>query len=76
LIKVLITAATGLMGGQLLEVLQQRGEQIRVLVLPVENADKLITQRVEVVRGDVTGAGVLAEAIKDMLFFTWRAWWV
>ena len=49
--KVLITGATGLLGGHLLQELQQRGEQIRVLVLPVENAEKLIAQGVEVVRG-------------------------
>ena len=44
--KVLITGATGLLGGHLLQELQQRGEQIRALVLPVENAEKLIAQRV------------------------------
>lgn len=68
--KVLITGATGLLGGHLLQELQQRGEQIRALVLPVENAEKLIAQGVEVVRGDVTDASTLAPAVKgiDIVF--------
>jgi len=64
--KVLITGATGLLGGHLLQTLQQRGEQIRALILPVENADKLIAQGVEVARGDVTDASTLALAVKDI----------
>src|SRR6266699_4099774 len=63
--KVLITGATGLLGGHLLQELQQRGKQIRALVLPVENAEKLMAQGVEVVRGDVTDASTLAPAVKD-----------
>lgn len=64
--KVLITGATGLLGGHLLQELQRRGEQIRALVLPVEKAEKLITQGVEVIRGDVTDASTLAPAVKDI----------
>ena len=64
--NVLITGATGLLGGHLLQALQQRGEQIRALVLPVENADRLTAQGVEVVRGDVTDASTLAPAVKDI----------
>ena len=64
--KVLITGATGLLGGHLLHELQERGEQIRTLVLPVENADKLLAQGVEVMRGDVTDASTLAPAVKDV----------
>ncbi len=51
-----ITGATGLIGGHLLQELQQRGEQIRALILPVENADKLLKQGVEVLRGDIAAA--------------------
>jgi len=64
--KVLITGATGLLGSHLLHELQERGEQIRALVLPVENADKLLAQGVEVMRGDVTDASTLAPAVKDV----------
>src|SRR5260221_6337055 len=64
--NVLITGATGLLGGNLLQELQQRGEQIRALVLPVENAEKLRAEGVEVVQGDVTDASTLAPAVKDI----------
>src|SRR6266704_1209011 len=64
--KVLITGATGLLGGHLIKELQQRREQIRALVLPVENADRLLKQGVEVVRGDVTDASTLEPAVTDI----------
>jgi nucleoside-diphosphate-sugar epimerase len=64
--RVLITGATGLLGGHLIKELQQRGEHIRALVLPVENADKLTAQGVEVVRGDITDADTLEPAVKDV----------
>lgn len=64
--RVLITGATGLLGGHLIKELQQRGEDIRALVLPVENADKLTAQGVEVVRGDITDASTLGPAVKDV----------
>lgn len=64
--KVLITGATGLLGGHLIKELQERGEHIRALVLPVENADKLTAQGIEVVRGDITDASTLGPAVKDV----------
>ncbi len=64
--RVLITGATGLLGGHLIQALQERGERIRALVLPVENADKLVAQGVEVVRGDITDASTLGPAVKDV----------
>jgi nucleoside-diphosphate-sugar epimerase len=64
--KVLITGATGLLGGHLLHAFQQRGEAIRALVLPGENAERLTAQGVEVMRGDVTDAGTLAPAVQGM----------
>ncbi len=64
--KVLITGATGLLGGHLIKELQARGEEIRALVLPVENADKLVEQGVEVVRGDITDASTLGPAVENI----------
>lgn len=64
--RVLITGATGLLGGHLIKELQQRGEDIRALVLPVENADRLEKQGVEVVRGDITDGNTLGPAVKDV----------
>src|SRR5947209_13116379 len=70
LMRVLITGATGLLGGHLIKELQQRNEQIRALVLPVENADSLIERGIEVVRGDITDASSLPPAVKggDLIF--------
>ncbi len=64
--RVLVTGATGLVGGHLIEALRQRGERIRALVLPVENAEKLVAQGVEVVKGDITDASSLGSAVKDI----------
>jgi len=64
--KVLITGATGLLGSHLIKELQERGEQIRALVLPVENTARLVAQGVEVVRGDITDERTLKPAVKDI----------
>jgi len=64
--KVLITGATGLLGRHLLRELQLRGEQIRALVLPVENAKSLREQGIEIVRGDVTDVSTLVPAVKGI----------
>src|SRR5438067_101717 len=64
--KVLVTGATGLLGGHLIKELQRRGEDIRALVLPVEKADNLLEQGIEVVRGDITEACTLAPAVKNI----------
>jgi nucleoside-diphosphate-sugar epimerase len=64
--RVLVTGATGLLGGHLIKELQQRREQIRALILPLENADHLAEQGVEVVRGDVTDASTLGPAVTDI----------
>jgi nucleoside-diphosphate-sugar epimerase len=64
--RVLVTGATGLLSEHLLKGLQQRGEQIRALVLPTENADTLVEQGVEVVRGDITDVSTLWPAVKDI----------
>ena len=61
--KILITGATGLLGGHLIKALQQRDEQIRALVLPAENADTLLKQGIEVVRGDIIDASTLGDAV-------------
>ncbi len=68
--NVLITGATGLLGSHLIQELQERGERIRALVLPVENADRLLRQGVEVVRGDITDASTLPPAVEniDLIF--------
>src|SRR5260370_20711666 len=64
--KVLITGATGLLGGHMIRDLRERGEDIRALVLPVENTDRLVAQGVEVVRGDITDASTVGRAVKGI----------
>ncbi len=64
--RVLVTGATGLLGGHLIKELQLRHEQIRALVLPLENANQLVEQGVEVVRGDISDASTLGPAVTDI----------
>src|SRR5260221_11318941 len=68
--RVLITGATGLLGGHLIKELRERGEAIRALVLPGENTERLVEPGVEVGRGDITDANTLGAAVKkiELLF--------
>lgn len=65
-LKILITGATGLLGGHLIKELRQRREHIRALVLPIEDTSKLLEQGVEVVKGDITNRSTLDAAVKDI----------
>ncbi|GHO85634.1 NAD-dependent epimerase/dehydratase family protein [Dictyobacter formicarum] len=64
--KILITGATGLLGGYLIKKLQKRGEQLRALILPLEDANLLIQQGIEIIRGDITDPTTLGPAVKDV----------
>lgn len=64
--KVLVTGATGLLGSHLLEELRERGEEIRALVLPGENAERLSALGIEIVRGDITDARTLPNAVREI----------
>ena len=50
---ILITGGNGLLGCHLVEELQERGDSVRVLVLPEEDASRLAQRGVEVHRGDI-----------------------
>lgn len=63
--RVLLTGATGLLGGHLVRALRERDEWIRALVLPAEDARSLEALGVEVVRGDITEAGKLEAAVQE-----------
>lgn len=64
--NILITGATGLLGRHLCHELLQRGEEIRALVLPNEDAQPLIAQGIEVVRGDITDPGTLPQSVREI----------
>jgi nucleoside-diphosphate-sugar epimerase len=64
--RILVTGATGFIGRHLVEALCRRGEEIVCLVLPEEPAGFLEKLKVKIVRGDVTDAVSLREAVKGV----------
>ena len=64
--RILLTGATGLLGGKLLKLLLAQGHEVRCLLRPGSpNASRLDGERVEIVRGDATDEGALYEALGD-----------
>ena len=51
--EVLITGATGLLGGHLIDRLQKRGDSVRILALPGENTSAQEARGIRVYRGDI-----------------------
>ncbi|HCI82021.1 MAG TPA: hypothetical protein DHW02_20290, partial [Ktedonobacter sp.] len=65
--KVLVTGAAGFLGGHLVDMLVERGDEVRAMVRPVEDASHLRSlSNVEVVHGDLTDAASLKRAVKDV----------
>ncbi len=65
--KVLVTGAAGFLGGHLVDLLVARGDEVRALVRPVEDAGRLRSiSSVEVVHGDLTGVASLQEAVQGV----------
>jgi nucleoside-diphosphate-sugar epimerase len=65
--KVLVTGAAGFLGGHLIEMLVERGYQVRALVLPEESVAHLQSlPSVEVVRGDLTDGESLRRAVRGV----------
>jgi len=62
-VTVLVTGATGLLGGHLIDLLVERGEQVRALVRPREDATRLVEMGVEVCRGDMGDRPSLERAV-------------
>ena len=62
--KILLTGATGLLGGELLKLLLTEGYEVRCLVHPDSpNASRLDAERVEIFRGDASEEGDLYRAL-------------
>jgi uncharacterized protein YbjT (DUF2867 family) len=65
--RILLTGATGLLGGELLELLLDEGHRVRCLVRQNSpNASRLDGERVEIVRGDAGDEGALYESLGEI----------
>src|SRR6266702_93117 len=65
--KVLVTGAAGFLGGHLVDMLVERGDEVRAMVRPVEDAGHLSSLKsVEVVHGDLTEAASLKRAVEGV----------
>jgi nucleoside-diphosphate-sugar epimerase len=66
-VKVLVTGAAGFLGGHLVDMLLERGDEVRAMVRPVENASHLrLLDGVEVVQGDLTDRESLKRAVQGI----------
>ena len=63
---VLITGASGFLGGRLVEMLAERGEQVRVLARGSSDLRHLSHLQIQIVRGDLGDAAALAEAVRGV----------
>jgi nucleoside-diphosphate-sugar epimerase len=65
--KVLVTGAAGFLGGHLIDMLVERGDEVRAIVRPVEDVSHLRTLvGVEIVHGDLTDAASLKQAVRGV----------
>ncbi|HUV67637.1 MAG TPA: NAD-dependent epimerase/dehydratase family protein [Sedimentisphaerales bacterium] len=64
--QILVTGATGLLGRQLIQSLQERGDALRALVLAGEDAAWLEERGIAVYRGDVREPDTLVEPMRGV----------
>src|SRR5512133_1361584 len=62
--RVLVTGATGLVGGAVARELAARGHAVRILARPTSDASNLADVPVEIVRGDVLDASAVRRALE------------
>jgi uncharacterized protein YbjT (DUF2867 family) len=64
-LKVLVTGAAGFLGGHLVDMLVEQGNDVRAMVRPIEDANYLRTlKNVEIVHGDLTDVKSLKDAVR------------
>lgn len=65
--KVLVTGAAGFLGGHLVDMLVERGDEVRAMVRPEEDSGHLRTlEGVEIVQGDMTDRASLQRALSGV----------
>jgi nucleoside-diphosphate-sugar epimerase len=66
-VKVLVTGAAGFLGGHLVDMLVERGDEVRAMVRSIEDADRLHKlPGVEVIHGDLTDPASLKQAVQGI----------
>lgn len=63
---VLVTGATGFLGGRLAQMLADAGETVRVLARPKSDLRHLASQPVEIIRGDLSNLECLSRAVQGV----------
>ncbi len=64
--RVLVTGATGFLGGHLVQRLLSDGQDVRVLVRSASKAASLVDQGAKAVVGEITDHGAVSAALRDI----------
>lgn len=65
--RILVTGATGYIGGRLIPLLLERGDAVRVLVRDADRVQgRLWAEQVEIVEGDLLQSNTLPDAVRDV----------
>jgi nucleoside-diphosphate-sugar epimerase len=65
-VTVLVTGASGFLGGRLVQMLAERGETVRILARATSDLRHLSHLQIQIVRGDLDDAAALAEAMRGV----------
>jgi nucleoside-diphosphate-sugar epimerase len=65
-VTVLVTGASGFLGGRLVQMLTERGETVRILARATSDLRHLSHLQIQIVRGDLDDAAALADAMRGV----------